>query len=342
MDLLSSRKQLIISVLSLLATTLLVYFFYYLKLTGSLYFTLLWVSVVAILLSIGNTLIAIFFDWKLPWLKFGTIRFVFHLLIGIVYSLLIGNLAYFLFKYLFTAEPPVTDQIIVTNVYGVVIFIPLFSIYFSLYFLKRWRKSLIATEKSKKEKIRAELISLKDHLDPHFLFNNLNILSSLIEIDTERSQQFLSKFAEVYRAILKSKQEDLVTLKEELEFIESYIFLIKTRFQDDIQFNLDIDEKFHHFLLPPLSIQMLVENAVKHNAISLENPLEIIIFSAGNETLTVKNSTNIQTDLWSNYQSGIGLKNLKGRYSPFTNREIEIRPLEGYFEVKLPLLDTIE
>jgi len=340
MNFFSSRTQLTVTLGLFVGVTILIYLFYFFGLTGNLYFTILWVSVVAILLYIGNSLIATFFDWKLPWLKFGAIRFTLHLVLGVLFSMLIINLAYFLFKYLFTTEPPIVNQIIVTNAYGIVIFIPLFSIYFSLYFLKRWRNSLIASEKSKKEKIRAELISLKDHLDPHFLFNNLNILSSLIEIDTDRSQKFLSEFAGVYRAILKSKQEDLITLKEELEFINSYIYLIKTRFQDDIHFNIEIDQKLMGKLIPPLSIQLLIENAVKHNAITLSNPLEINIFNDQDFYLIVKNTLNFKSDNWSDYKSGIGLKNLKGRYSPFTSAEVQTSKSADYFEVKLPLLNS--
>lgn len=315
------------------------YILYRLELSNTAYFTVLWIIVVALLLFVGNKLIANILNRKFPWMRYGSYRFVLHLVLGILFSLVVINLAYFLFKYLLTDEPPIISQIIVSNVYGTGIFIPLFSIYFSLYFLRHWRESFVATEAAKKENIKAQLSSLKDHLDPHFLFNNLNILSSLIEIDTDRSQKFLSEFADVYRAILLSKNEDLITLEKELEFMDSYIYLIKTRFRDDIEFHISVAEEFKHYQLPPLSIQMLVENAVKHNKITENKPLTIEIKTIEEGTLMVRNNTNLQEPDESR-KSGSGLNNLRGRYSPFTEKEIVVSPDDTHFVVTIPLLVT--
>ncbi|MEL6560857.1 MAG: histidine kinase [Bacteroidota bacterium] len=333
-----SRKSIIRASLLLLILSLL-YILYRLELSNTVYFTLLWIVVVAVLLLVGNKLIANILNRKFPWMRYGTYRFVLHLLLGIFYSLFVINFAYFLFKSLLTTEPPIMSQIIVTNVYGTGIFIPLFSIYFSLYFLRHWRESFVATEAAKKENIKAQLSSLKDHLDPHFLFNNLNILSSLIEIDTDRSQKFLSEFADVYRAILLSKNEDLIALSKELEFMDSYIYLIKTRFRDDIEFKISVAEDYHQYMLPPLSIQMLVENAVKHNKITETRPLTISIETDESGLLKVKNNINLQVADESR-KSGSGLNNLRGRYAPFTDMEITIMADDAYFEVNIPLLAT--
>lgn len=333
-----SRKT-IIGASSILLIISVLYALYKFQFSQTVYYTLLWIAVVAVLLLVGNKLIANFLNRKYPWMRYGFYRFVLHLVLGIFYSLIVINLAYFLFKYLLTDEPPVLSQIIVSNVYGTGIFIPLFSIYFSLYFLKHWRESFLATESAKKENIKAQLSSLKDHLDPHFLFNNLNILSSLIEIDANRSQKFLSEFAEVYRAILLSKNEDLITLSKELEFMKSYIYLIKTRFRDDIRFDFSVSDEFNQFLLPPLSIQMLVENAVKHNKITETKPLTIEIITIQEGYLIVRNNVNLQeTD--ESKKSGSGLNNLRGRYSPFTDSNLKVSVNESFFEVSIPLLPT--
>ncbi len=185
----------------------------------------------------------------------------------------------------------------------------------------------------------AQLKMLRYQLNPHFLFNNLNILSSLIEIDTDRSQKFLSEFADVYRGILLSKDEDLITLSSELEFMDSYIYLIKTRFRDDIEFQLTISDEVKNYLLPPLSIQMLVENAVKHNKITETKPLTIEIKNVEDGKLLVRNNVNLQ-EADESKKSGSGLNNLKGRYSPFTDRQIDISNDDEYFEVTIPLLVT--
>ncbi len=151
-----SRKSIINASIVLLILSVL-YTIYKFQPSETFYYTLLWVTVVAILLFTGNRLIANILNRKFPWMKYGTYRFVIHLVSGIFYSLVVINLAYFLFKYLLTKEPPIVSQIIVSNVYGTGIFIPLFSIYFSLYFLRHWRESVVATEAAKKENIRAQL-----------------------------------------------------------------------------------------------------------------------------------------------------------------------------------------
>ncbi|MEL7148165.1 MAG: histidine kinase [Bacteroidota bacterium] len=334
-----SSRQLIAGAVGTLLLLTVVYILFRADLSATFYFTLLWLSAVSLLLFLGNRLIANILNRNFPWLKYGTFRFVLHLLLGIVYSLIILNLAYFLFKYLLTDELPIWSQVLVTNVYGIAIFIPLFSIYFSLYFLRHWRTSIVAREKAEKANIKAQLLSLKDHLDPHFLFNNLNILSSLIEIDVDRSQEFLAKFAEVYRAILMSKEEDLMPLSEELKFMESYIFLIRTRFREDIRFSFEIDDHFMHHTLPPLSLQMLVENAVKHNKITEKQPLHIEIATTRSSEITVRNNLNV-LELEEHHKSGSGLKNLEGRYAPFTNRKVKVSDKDEFFTVHLPLLKT--
>ena len=337
MSKLLSNKYLTIGTISTLLIVRLAYMSYHSDLSAIFYYTLIWLSAVSVLLFFGNRLIANVLNRNFPWLRYGSFRFVLHLVLGIFYSLIILNMAYFLFKYLLTDEPPVMSQVFVTNVYGTAIFIPLFSIYFSLYFLRHWRRSLIATEKAEKANIKAQLLSLKDHLDPHFLFNNLNILSSLIEIDIDRSQEFLAKFAEVYRAILMSKDEDLMSLSEELAFMESYIFLIKTRFREDIKFEFDIDDQYLGHTLPPLSLQMLVENAVKHNKITERQPLHIEISTTENAEVRVRNTLNV-LELEDHQRSGSGLRNLEGRYAPFTDRHLQVANGDGYFTVNLPLI----
>ena len=252
-------------------------YLYYQEAPLDVYYTVGWMLAVLALLIGGNALISYEFDKKLPWLRFGARRLIAHLFLGVVYSLVIINVAYIVFKLVLTDEPPTDVQLAVTNAYGIVIFIPLFSIYFSFYFLKHWQKSELQTEQFKKETLRFQLDNLKSHLDPHFLFNNLNILSSLIDYNPKESKIFLDKFADVYRSILKTKDENLIELREEIDVIESYIYLLKTRFEDNVSFELKISEDSKDRMLPPLTIQMLVENAIKHNVFSSTNPLIVSI-----------------------------------------------------------------
>jgi len=316
------------------------YFLYRLDLSAQDYYTLGWILAIIILLWLANSLIAYYLNKFMPWLKYGTIRFFGQLFLGILVLSLIINLAFFLFRYLFTTDPPTPEQIIVTNVYGLVIFIPVFSVYFSLHFLKHWQKSEVDAVKFKEDSMRAQLVSLKNHLDPHFLFNNLNILSSLIDKDQAMSQAFLDKFAEVYRAMLQTKADDLVLLSEELEFIDAYIYLLKVRFEENLQFEIKIEEKYKDLMLPPLSLQMLIENATKHNIASEKRPLIITIESTDQEYLMVSNTLYEKPEDLKN-RTGSGLENIKRRYKYFADKDVLTEKTETHFIAKLPLL-TVE
>ena len=329
------RKKLVIALLVTLAAALAAYV-YYTDPENTFYFTLSWLGAVTLLLWIGNTLITRLLDQYFPWLTFGKKRFFTHLTVGIIFSLLIINGAYFGFKTLFTEDPPVIEQFIVANVMGIVFFIPAFSIYFSLQFLTQWQKTELEMERFQKESMRSQLASLKNHLDPHFLFNNLNILSSLIDKDTNQSQEFLVRFAQVYRTMLLTKVEDLVTLQEEMDFIDAYIYLIKTRFENNINFHLDIVDDAYYSMLPPLTIQLIIENAVKHNIITEDRPLHVYI-TANETSMQIVNSLYEKPeDLKS--KSGTGLKNLQERYRYFCDEPILFEKKKDTYEVHVPLL----
>ncbi len=332
------KRKYFILLIVFLVLTITGYGLYRLALPSAIYYSAGWIIVVLALLIVGNSLIAKVFNNKLPWLQFGRKRLFSQLGIGILYSLVIINLAYFIFKIAFTNEPPIASQLIVTNAYGLVIFIPIFCVYFSLHFLKHWEQSALETERFKKETLKSQLDNLKNHLDPHFLFNNLNILSSLIDYDKNESKKFLDKFADVYRALLKTKDEDLITLEEELAFIDAYVYLLKTRFEENIQVNIAVEGDAIFKMLPPLTIQLLIENAIKHNVISEKRPLVINIATHGNE-LEVSN-TLFEKPKGSDALVGSGLANIKTRYQFFSNAVVRIEKNADQFCVAVPLLEV--
>jgi LytS/YehU family sensor histidine kinase len=304
---------------------------------STLYITLGWMIIIALLLWWGNHQLTLSMERMLPWSRAGNFRFFVHLALGLLYLLILVNLTYLLFKISLTTTPPTHQQIITTNFWGAVLFIPLFSIYFSLHFLKHWRKSELAAEKIQKENIRSQLSSLKRQLDPHFLFNNLNILSALVDTDTQRSKKFIEKFAEVYRALLKSKSDDLITLSEELEFIDSYMYLIRTRFDENIQFTQNLKPESLKRMIPPLTLQLLVENAIKHNLITDGIPLAIHLLQLDDDYLMVSNTLNEKPG--EKEGTGSGLVNIRNRYAYFTEKPVKIIRTETHFEVHIPLLE---
>lgn len=303
-------------------------------------YTVCWLLLVALLLWRGNLFIWKYLDKRFPWGEYGSKRFFIHLVLGYLLSIGILNFSYFLLRFLITEGPPDAEQVITTNVIGLVLFVPIFSMYFSLQFLNYWRKSQVEMEQYQKESIRSELRNLKNHLDPHFLFNNLNILSSLIDIGPDPSKQFLTRFAKVYRKMLQSSSEDLVPMVEELDFIDAYIYLLKTRFGDAIQIEMNMGPEAELMMLPPLTLQMLLENAVKHNIASEENPLKIEI-SADSKILKVRNNVNLKMED-ERTKSGTGLKNIQDRIAYFSSEEIQVKKAEDLFEVWVPLIEIEE
>lgn len=201
---------------------------------------------------------------------------------------------------------------------------------------KQLREEFLRAEQLQKENFKAQLESLKSQIDPHFLFNSLNILGSLIYKDPGKAVQFLGQLSKVYRIVLDSGQKQLVTLERELELMHAYIYLLKTRFGDNLQFQTDVPFDRMSHQVPPNSLQMLIENAIKHNGYSVEEPLTIKIFVA-DKMLIVTN--NLQPRLDKEGSTKIGLQNIVNRYTLLTNQPVEIEPTQSEFIVRLPLLE---
>jgi two-component system LytT family sensor kinase len=185
----------------------------------------------------------------------------------------------------------------------------------------------------KQQSLQNELSALKNQINPHFLFNSLNSLNSLIR-DNKEATVFVNKLSFMYRYILQSGQQDFVTLKEELKFLESYVYLIKTRYRDRFSIQIDIDSHFLNESLPALALQLLVENAVKHNEISESNPLLVKLYIE-NDYLVVENPIRPRTTFVDS--TGQGLANIDKRYLLLKQKHISISDINGIFKVKLPI-----
>lgn len=183
-------------------------------------------------------------------------------------------------------------------------------------------------------KLQSDYNSLKDRLNPHFLFNNLSILKSLIQYSPESATVFTQNFTNVYRYVLKSHNEKTVTLKEELLFLDSYIALHKERIGEGLKIKINIDDALLQKSIPPMSLQLLVENAIKHNVANKLHHLKIEIFSEGN-MLVVRNNLNIKE---TTYSTHTGLQTLIQQYQLLENREVEVIKNDECFIVKLPII----
>lgn len=187
-----------------------------------------------------------------------------------------------------------------------------------------------------KELLLSKYESLKNQVNPHFLFNSFSVLSSLIEENPQRASEFLNRLSKMFRYILDNKSQQMISLQKELEFLKSYTYLLKTRFEEAVEVHIDLDLKITHHQIPTLALQMLIENAVKHNRFSKTEPLHIHITN-NDEYLVVWNKVNKKDA--EVYSTKVGLENIRKRYSFQTNCGIKIAVDKGLFTVKLPLLN---
>lgn len=185
--------------------------------------------------------------------------------------------------------------------------------------------------------MQAELQSLKLQLDPHFMFNNLSTLSGLISEDKELAQSFIENLARVYRYMIMNIHSDTVTLQMELRFIQSYIYLIRIRHEANVDIKVDIPEAYLHKRIPPITLQLLIENAIKHNVASAAHPLKIVIF-IDHDKLVVSNTLQRLPDT-PRTSSKVGLENIKSRYRIVFDSEPVIAETTTEFSVSLPLAD---
>jgi len=204
------------------------------------------------------------------------------------------------------------------------------------YTFKKWRDSVAEKQIVQQLTIQHEFETLKGQVNPHFLFNCFNTLSSLIGEDPARAEAFLNELSKVYRYLLRNNESGLSTLANELKFIQSYFQLLKTRHGDAVQFQVEVDKRYESYLLPSLSLQLLVENAVKHNVLSRNKPLVIDIFTMAGNKLAVNN--NLQRRTVKGPSNRIGLENIRSKYELLDVQGFQVLEDSKNFTVILPLI----
>ncbi|MBJ6108868.1 histidine kinase [Hymenobacter sp. BT523] len=212
---------------------------------------------------------------------------------------------------------------------------------FFYYFVERehvrqnLQQEVVRVAQLQKETFQAQLEALKNQVDPHFLFNSLNVLGSLIQLDADRAVQFLGQLAEVYRALLDTGAQTLVPLHQEMSLVRAYASLMETRFGEALRVEWDVAPAWEQALVPPTAVQMLLENAIKHNGATTRKPL-LIKVSAADGRLVVENNRQPRTDTVASTHTG--LRNIQRRYQHLTDRPVEIVSTPASFVVRLPLL----
>jgi two-component system, LytTR family, sensor kinase len=197
------------------------------------------------------------------------------------------------------------------------------------------QKVNVALEHSESDNLSAQYELLKQQVNPHFLFNSLNTLKSMVDSGDGKSGEFVLKLADFYRFTLENRKTDLIPLAEEMEIVDAYLFLLKERFEDGFKFNNTIGDEYRNIFIPPFTLQLILENCIKHNIVSVERPLHIQLYINA-DFIVVENQ--LQPKKGQQTSLGVGLQNISQRYEHLINKPIEIILSETAFKIKLPVI----
>ena len=209
------------------------------------------------------------------------------------------------------------------------------ALYEAIYFYYQLKQSIEEKEQAKQAQIRSELAGLRNQVNPHFLFNSMNTLMNIVVEDQQLAVNFLKKLSKVYRYVLENREAQTIPLSQELDFIHSYVFLQKERFKGSLEVDIDIGDNYLEQHIIPLSLQILFENAIKHNIISRKKPLLIEVV-VNNGKLMIRN--NLQQKEQVMDSTKVGLENIRTRYRFFTEETVDVKEDNEYFAVAIPLL----
>ncbi|MCV9385574.1 sensor histidine kinase [Reichenbachiella ulvae] len=294
-----------------------------------------------IALSFGNSFLVDRLERYYTWLEKPVTRTILSILLMSIYTVLVAFVMNFLIvEYLIGKD--FWESLEGGHLKGSITNTVIIALFISLFFHARgffisWREMAVQNERLNTENANSKLETLKSQVNPHFLFNSLNALTSLVYDDQQKAVEFIQKLSAVYRYVIHQQGNELVTVEEELDFVKAFVYLNQIRFGKNFGVEITGEENMmEESSLPPLALQMLIENCIKHNEISKACPLHIMIL-IGSDHIIVKNNINpIQQEKPDS--TGLGLKNIKSRYSHLTKTEVEVRKEENEFAVKLPII----
>jgi two-component system LytT family sensor kinase len=293
--------------------------------------------IVTFSIGLANTLTIGYLQKKLPWQKNIAGRIIAEFLwTSANAAIIICIIMLFVHFAIQPIDKNARGEIIFNNIMiAIVANLVVASILEGEYFYKYWKKSLIRVEVLRRENVESQLNALKSQINPHFMFNSLNALSSLITTDPVKARDFVAKFSRIYRYVLDIQDKTVVTLKEELDFLQSYYFLQKIRYEENLEIDTVVSSDMLNSFVPPLAIQILVENAIKHNEISQDHPLKITIRDEEGY-LVIKN--NFRPRDGEGYSTGVGQKNLLERYAHLSDKKPSFMVQNGNYVSKIPLI----
>lgn len=299
--------------------------------------------IITTIIWVGNRFIMIWSRTRYPLFEENRIRLRFQTIVMVLYTFLATNLMGYMLKgycdFQNGTYPGRTLGDILFNSNSASFFCTLtvVAIYESIYFMQQLKLSVEEKELLKRESLMAQLNALKTQVNPHFLFNNLNTLCSIIPENPDQAVAFVQQLSKVYRHILEVKDEKSIPLKDEMAVLEAYAFLLKTRFGDNLEIDMRVGPKQMDDLIVPLSLQLLMENAIKHNIVSQDRPLKIIVKIVDGRLVV---SNNLQKKNQIIESTGIGLTNIRNRYKLLTDKLILVTETVSDFTVSIPLIQS--
>lgn len=298
--------------------------------------SMVWGFVICITQWLGHSYIYGLLDRRFPWEEYVVKRAVINSLAIIVYSVFAYLVVSLILIRLFNGEfPDNTFYWALKSSYNAIfVSFAVCIAVVSVGFFKNWKSSLLEAERLKGEMLRYKYESLQNQINPHFLFNSFNVLSDLVYEDQKKAVTFIKQMSQLFRYVLDSRDKEFVPLAEELEFITSFAFLMQTRFEEKLIFQMNMLAEQDE-LIVPMTLQLLIENCVKHNEISASKPLQISV-SRNGEFIEVKN--NLQLKKSGSESTTTGLSNIVQQYGYFTDKQILIHSTDQFYSVKVPIL----
>ena len=306
----------------------------------AIFYAIFYSFLLCLFLGIGNSWIINRIDERISWIETPVKRLVIGTIAVILYSFIVSLITGYAYNLLVFDRQPfgidTWEHTLEAAILPVYIAIFLTIILTSRSFLLAWRKSTIDTERLKRENLQAQYEALKNQINPHFLFNSFNVLTDLVYEDQDLAARFINQLSQVFRYVLESSKKEMVPLESELENLEAYIFLLKMRFGENLVIkNPEVAER--EYQVVPLCLQMLIENAVKHNVISEEEKLRIKIWLE-NDYIHISN--NLQLRNISERSTKLGLENIKARYELIPGKKVKVSESDDQFVVSIPLIKS--
>jgi sensor histidine kinase YesM len=295
---------------------------------------------ICLALGVGNGYLIEQLDRRISWIDAPVKRLLAGALVLVGYSLPVTVVLLLIFnRYVFdrlTWETLTWANVLNAAAMPVYIAIGITTLLTARSFLRNWRQAAIDAEKLKREHLQAQYDALKNQVNPHFLFNSFNVLTDLVYVDQDLAVTFIQQLSQVFRYVLESSKKELVPLATELNFLKSYVFLLKIRFGENLRVELP-ETVPDQVQIVPLGLQLLVENAVKHNVVSGDEPLRITVSLDKN---SIRVSNNLQRRNTVEHSTGMGLANIRDRYVHLSGKTVQITETPDSFTVSLPLITT--